>query len=370
MAAIFADSFDHYATADLAGKWNSITAGDNSPTISAGNGRRSTQSLRASFSANDGRALSVVPDSPVPSGAVCVVGFAFRSNRFDTLSVTTNFDPASASNQGNYLLLLRQGATNHLAFRLNTNGTISVYRGQSAATLLGTSSGALTANVYEYLEIKVTIDNSVGAVEIRRDGIAILSLSGIDTQNTASATWDEIVICHLQVAIGTTTTWDYDDLYLLDGSTTADDPRTDFLGDSRVDATYPNANGNYNQSTPSGGAVDRYTMVDEALQDGDATYNTFAAAGDKDSYNYPTAPVAGASIHFLQANGWMRKEDAGAATARLFTRLSSTDYFGSARGPATSYSDKRQIWAQKPSDSADWTDTDYNAAEFGFEKET
>lgn len=368
MAALFGDSFDHYATADYLEKWSSLYAGTTAPTISAGNGRRGTQSLRQSIAADNTRPIAIVPgtNGPTPSGATAVWGHAFQANRFDTLEIGTNFDPTSATAQSFYWIL-RQGSSNQIIFSPTATGTIRAYRG---TTLLGTTSAALSGGANTYIEYKVLLSDTVGTIEIRFNGIPVLVLSGIDTLNTASATWDELVYGKIKLATGATTTWDIDDLYVLDGTTSTDDPRNDFLGDCRVDASYANAVGTYNDSTPSGGAVDRYTMIDEALVDDDTTYNTFATAGNKDSYNYQAAPVSGATIHFLQANGWLRKEDAGAATARLFTRISGADYYGSSHGPGTTYLDKRQLWAQKPSDSADWSTGDYDAAEFGCEKET
>lgn len=370
MALILMDSFDDRATAGLALKWTSLGGGTIAPSISVGNGRRSTQSLRHSFATSSvGQPLLVTPGTPVPSGATCVLGFAFRASSFSTLETLTNFDPSASSVQSNFLAVIRQGGTTQLAFRLNTNGTISAYRGQSSATLLGTTTEALTATQYHHLQFKAVIDDSSGAVTITRDGTTILSLSGIDTKHTSSATWDQVGVLRLVLAVGASTTWDLDDLYLLDGTTTSDDPRNDVLGDCRVDPILPDGVGTYNDSTPSGGAVSRYTMVDEALQNGDTDYNTFANAGEKDSYTYQGAPVAGATIYGVQVNLWHRKEDAGTATARAFTRLGGSDYYGSSLNPGTSVSCQRQVWAQKPSDSSDWTDTDVDGAEFGYEKE-
>lgn len=367
MAFLMSDSFDDYATAQLTGMWTSQGAGSSGAAISAGNGRRSTQSLRLTgVVSSTGKPLLVMPANrgPAPSGATCVIGFAFRTNTFSGFTVGTAFDPASASSQSNFLALIREGGTTQVAFRLNADGTISAYRGQSSATLLGTSSSGLNANAYHYLEFKVVIDNGAGTVTVKRDGTTILSLTGQDTQQTASATWNEIAVLRHD---SSTVIWDLDDFYLLDGTTTADDPRNDLLGDSIVEVIRPNANGTYNDSTPSGGAVDRYTMVDETLVDSDTTYNTFATAAQKDSYNYG-APVVTGTYHAVQVKQWMRKEDAGAATGRATTRLGGADFTGTTYAPDTTYGCFRQCWAQKPSDSADWTDGTVGPAEFGHEK--
>lgn len=368
MALLFMDSFDDRADANMLGKWDSKTAGSggDSSAIVAGVGRRGTQGLRLSSSTtteNSAR-YNLNPATPVPSGPTMICGFSMLSS--NPLDLGATADPANANTPILYQVVYL--STIQVWFRLNNNGTISAYRG---TTLLGTSTFTLTEDVTDYWEFLVTISTSAGVVQLRRNGDldASLNLSSQNTRGSSADLWDQISFGSIRTE-SQLLNLVIDDFYLLDGSTSADDPRNSFLGDCRVDATYPNAVGTDNDSTPSGGAVDRYTMVDEALMDGDTTYNLFASAGQKDSYNYPTAPVADATIYGIQANAWQRKEDAGAATSRSYVILGGTRYYGTSQSPGTSYSDLRQVWAQKPSDSSDWLDTDYNAAEFGMEKDS
>lgn len=366
MALLFFDSFDDRADANNLGKWTSKTAGTGGDTsaIVAGVGRRGTQGLRLSSTTSDASArYNLIPD-PVPSGPTMVAGFSYVSAHPLDLGTTTTEGLSSAT----FFSVVYLGTT-QVWFRLNNNGTISAYRG---TTLLGTSTFAVAEDVTDYWELLLTISASAGVVQLRRNGDldATLNLSSQNTRGAGADLWDQISVGHMrtEAQLGN---FVYDDFYLLDGSTSADNPWNTFLGDCRADATYPNAVGTDNDSTPSGGAVDRYTMVDEALMDGDATYNTFGAAGQKDSYNYPAAPVVtDAPIFGIQANAWQRKEDAGAATARSYVILGGTRYFGNSQSPGTSYSDLRHIWAQKPSDSSDWTVADYDGAEFGSEKDS
>lgn len=374
MSLLFADSFDHYVTADVTKKWSTIfTAGGNtSGSISAATGRRSTQSFRGTVSSSQ---FSIRPwglTLSAASGATCVVGMAFSATQFaanhtsTTLNLGDDGTPACA-----LLAIRRSGAaantTHQVWFRVMPAGTIGAYRG---TTLLGTSD-ALTTSGFQYLEFKVLIHASAGTVEIRKDTEVILNLTSQNTLgDTASATWDQIVVGRLGIGSASATTWDIDDLYVLDGTTSADDPRNDFLNDIRVDVIRANGVGNASDGTPSGGAVSNYTMVDETTANGDTDYNTFTTAGDQDTYAFPDAPVAASDIFGVQVNVWARKEDAGAVTVRAVTRLGGTDYYGSSLTPGTGYLNLRQVWAQKPSDSSDWVDTDINAAEFGMEKET
>src|SRR4029079_19356311 len=130
-----------------------------------------------------------------------------------------------------------------------------------------------------YLELKVTIDNSVGTVTVRVNGVVWLALTGIDNQATASATWNELGINRP----GSTTAgiqWDCDDLYVGDGSGAA--PWNDFLGECRVDARVPTGPGATTTWTPSVGA--NWQCVDEIPPNDDTDFTTAAAAGLTDTF--------------------------------------------------------------------------------------
>lgn len=363
MALIAMDSFDERADANMLGKWTNKVAGTNdNSAIVAGVGRRGTQGLRLStFATADSTARYVwTPGSngPTPSGPTCIAGFSFLPAASFNFGTSTTEGLLSAT-----MFSVRYSGTTQVWFRLLDSGQIAAYRG---TTLLGTSTWIFALSVTDYWEFLVTVSTSAGVVQLRRNGDmdATLNLSGINTRGSSADLWDSIAVGHIRVE-ASLANFVYDDFYLLDGTTTADDPRNSFLDDSRCDANYPDDDGFYADAVPSGGAVPHYTMVDEALMDGDTTYNLFANAGDKDSYTYPALPVPTADCHGLQINAWQRKEDAGSVTTRVFTRQGGTDYNGDSRNPSTTYTDQRQVWAQNPNGSADFTDI----PEMGMEKE-
>ena len=64
----------------------------------------------------------------------------------------------------------------------------------------------------------------------------------------------------------TTANYDYDDLYICDGTTVPGEPVNDFLGDVRVDTLYPNGNGNSSQWVgQDANSTDNYLNVDDTL---------------------------------------------------------------------------------------------------------
>lgn len=368
---IAADSFDHYANADLLTKWSNLSygtgTGDNATKIVAGIGRRSTQGLRLSasgFSGNGSLGVGLVPLSPAPSGNTCIAGMAFQ-----TQESPTHYNTGTA--EENSIFRVRYRGTTQVWFRLNQDGTINAYKG---STLLGTSTFTVTEDTYAFWEFKVVIHASAGIVQLRKDGVLdpTLNLSSQNTQNAAVAEWNEIVLGPAKnVTSGGTVTFYYDDFYLLDGvdSGITGMPNNDFLGDVRVDVVYMATEGANTDSTPSTGS-DRSDVVDEATANGDTDYNTLASVADKDTFTTAGAPVAGATIFGIQQCTSAKKVDAGTAKNNAITRIGSTDYEDPVENNVGStYQILRSPQDGKPDGSnLPWADSDFGSAEFGYEK--
>lgn len=368
MALLFLDSHDHYATADLVSKYTQEVASflqalGTPPTDTSGIaaiGRRGTNGLRLKIVTNDGgnqgsKAYRKVLSSPAPSGATAIAGFSFRSvTAFNLLGTSTT------QTTGACLFSFYKSGTSQIWFRLNTNGTIAAYRG---TTLLGTTANALTQNVEQYIELKVLLHGSTGTVTIHVDGIEWLALTGVNTQNAGVSTWDEIYRGPVTGA-SASGEWNFDDLYVADGSGAS---WNDFVGDVRIDAVLPTTNGTTRNFTPSTG-TDDFAVVDEASANGDTDYVEASAVNDVVTMNFPNAPVTGADIYGVQVVAQAKKTDAGAAGHKAVTRLGGVDYLGAEVGLGSTYQFLTQPWAVKPSDASPWTDTDFNAAEFGAKK--
>jgi len=200
--------------------------------------------------------------------------------------------------------------------------------------VLGTTVGAgLDYNVWRYIEIKITIDNSAGVFEVRSNGVVVANLTGIDTQATANA---QATGFHLGAGVGQSyCDYYFDDLYVLD---TNGAQCNDFLGDVRIDAVRPNGAGTHTDFTPSAGA--NYENVDEEPgPDDDTTYNEATTIGDQDSYAMESLPSpAGTTILGVKSQVAARKTDAGTRKAKVLTRAGTTDNLGSEESLLDSYS--------------------------------
>lgn len=368
MACLYLDSVEQYATADISDKWTGSTVGSfavSQPTLAvSANGRTGTNSLRFAYGAtttSQAAARAFVQKTLTPADATCITGFAFRTSaapaaKFPICSI---YDGLASAEQ--------------VTLVLNTDMTLALYRGAGNGTLLGTTSQALSVNAYHYIELKVTISDAAGAYEIRLDGVSRLSASSVDTQATANASWNNVRYGYsaqcatasnssLIGAGGGGSNWDYDDLYVCDGSGGSLD---DFLGDLKIYAVLPNADGGNNDFTLSTG-VTHSTLVDDSTPNDDTDYVSSSTVGHRDSWNFTNLPSTVGTIVAVQVNLQARKDDAGTRKIVEVVRISSTNYDGATEATLTTgYLDHYFVLPTNPATTAAWTKSDVDGAEFG-----
>ena len=368
MALLLMESFDHYATADLTEKWTSIYAsgGTVAPAVTASIGRRSTAGVRWSNTVNErAKALGAVVAA---SGTTCVVGFAFTSSTFASLAGGVANDlTADSGGYSNALCTIRLSGTTHVWFRLNTDGTITALGPPLSFTdwtVKGSSTAALTVGTTAYLEFLVTIHDTTGVITVRKNGIPILSLTSQDTNNGGTPGWNEVVIGRLVTTGAGSAVWDVDDLYIADGSGSA--PWNGCLGDVRVDVRNATGAGALADWTPSTGS--NWQNIDDAAPDDDSTYNSAATASLTDTFVVDDAPVAGATIYGVQVSLSAKKMDSGTCSLASVVRQSGSNQVGADQNPGTSYAYLRTVYQTNPHTSAQWTDSDFNADEFGYQR--
>ena len=338
MSLVFMDGFDDGMQRD--GKYiNFASALD----LSSSFGRNGI-GVRHDSNANDGM------ESAVPSNDTYIVGTAFWWN-----GVTNSAFNAFA---------FKEGTTVHIAIRVRgSDGSFEIRRG---TTLIETTNTGLFENQkWHYLEIKVVVHDSAGTVTINIDGTEVHSLTGADTRNGgASGIIDRI---GHGTNSGTAAHMYFDDYYILNDLTSINN---DFLGDCVVETLNPDGNGNYSDHVGSDAdSTDNYLLVDDApTPDDDTTYVEAGTALDKDSYTFAAmAADSGATIFGVQAGHYIRHTGAG-GTMRALHRRSSTDAFGDAATPASSYTFEGYVWNEDPqAGPGAWTVTNVDASEFGQE---
>ena len=335
MAARLCDSFDAYLTADLLLRW---TTKFNIVTINAGTGRNSTSSLHVG--SPNGQVTKTLDNQ-----ATWIIGVAFQTNLF-------------TAGNGLPLLLVIDNTTTQVDLRYDSNGHLYVTRN---GTTLGTSILTLTAGAYAYIELKVLINSTVGTIDLHVNGTSWLSLTGQNTQASANA-YAQVI--QLGTDTGNTATWDYDDLYVLDGTGSANNA---FLGDTRVQALRSTGAGHSTQFA-LGAGTSNWEAVSEATEDGDTTYVDSATAGQIDTYTFGALTPVSGTIPFIQTMLVARKDDAGIRTVADVISDGITDHVGASNNVGTSYQQWLTIHETDPVTSAAFTLANVNARQYGVEE--
>jgi hypothetical protein len=210
---IFMDGFDKYGpfnsvsasvTALLAGEWTATTG-----TVGIVSGLSTPGSAVQLSQAN----ASIQKTMPANYSRV-IGGMRFSTNLGATVGIQFN-----------------DSATGQCSISIITTGIISVRNGAyTTGTILGSSSGSITANSVHYLEWDITFGNSA-AYQVWLDGVSIISGIG-DTTGSANNFYNLFSIGCQSGAILTV-----DDLYLFDATGTRNNAV--LLTSPRIETTIP-----------------------------------------------------------------------------------------------------------------------------------
>lgn len=345
---LFIDSFDHYANTNIPEKWTQNVGG----TIAPGQGRNGSSALRVNSFNN-----YVLKGLPTTSN-VMIIGVAIK---------TTTIDYAS--------LNLGEAATNHVALMAEVNGALRVDKASGTGfdygpnnLLASTLPGIIQPNIWYHVQLKIVCaDAPTGTVDLRVNGVLLASNNACDTRSGGLGRLDTIRLGGQNY---------FDDLWVCDG--TGGPPWNSFLGDCRVDARYPQANGTSVGWTPSIGAppevppLQNFQCVDEPLPNSDADFTWTGVAGVTDTFVVQDAPVAGSFIYGVQQCLSVRKTDAGPASIAPVIRAGpiggELDYPGENQQPSTLYTTMVQVAAANPATGVQWTEAEFNRAEFGYRR--
>jgi hypothetical protein len=348
MSLLFVDGFDHYATADIDKKYNSFERGTGAVLqINTGEGRRSTRTLVAragSAAAGHARVYKNIDNSET-----VVIGFAFSVNAAPTANST--------------IVGFLDGGTVQAGISLRTNLELALFG--NGVVLPGTFSQPIPLNTFVYVEAKIKITDAVvvGDCILRINGVEVGNATSGSTKSTANS---YVNVVRVGVAGGVFShTCRYDDLYICNATGSINN---NFLGDCRVDAIRPTADGFYADSTPSSGS-DRFAMVNDTTPN-TTDYVITDALGEKDSYEFQNlTPISSRVVYGAQVLAAVAKGDSGTRQMAVLARSGSTDVLGPNFAPsvANDYVYARHVVEQDPNTSGLWTQTSINNAEFGFE---
>jgi hypothetical protein len=313
------EAFDQYGgdeTAMLDGPWAEL--GGVAPVLSTTRARTGTWSLRI---------FGTGPSSDTSyARKVCRVSHATQG-----VALAIWFDSLPAENNAAAIQFRDFANAEQVTIYFQSAGAVSAYRG---GTLLGNSAvDVFVAGAWNHFEFKVTISDTVGAIEVRINEFTRLNLTGIDTKNTSLTEISQWVIGELSGSALTASHFYVDDVVPWDTDNT--DPNNtvvDWVGDCKVGAHLPIADTAEADWAKSSG-VTGYTLIDDTTVN-DADYISTAADGDISDFDITALPGNVAEIIGYCALPRLLKTDAG--TVLVAARLKvGTDITPNEEIPAT-----------------------------------
>jgi hypothetical protein len=341
MALLWVDGFDNYGT--TAGSAPS-PAGIVSRNYVMSSGSESSTYIRAGrtglYSLDLGVWNATLRKAVNTTNATLICGVGIK--------IATSFDASQP-----FLQFTDEG-TLGLGLHLNANGTIYLKAG---ATTVNTSTFALTAGTWYYVELKITCTSATNYDYELHIGQTLI-FNGSDTHKGGSHAY------HNGIAL-VGYSWHYgmtvDDLYICDGSGSYNN---DFLGNIVVQLVYPDGDASPNEWTGSNGAS-HYSLLNEAISDL-TTYVEDNVSGHAELFTFQDVTSIGVikgvvvSVESGETDttpfNYKIQCVSGATTANGATQLCGS----------STYSTRNEIFETNPETGGLWSDTAFNAAKFGF----
>lgn len=235
--------------------------------------------------------------------------------------------PASAT--ADLLSFRDKNNAEHCALRVRTEGTLEFANGDGTVLAVSTAQ-VLTAAAYHHIEILVTIDDAAGAVEVRLNGVSVLSATGLDTTDTAEVETSQFLL----LGAANKTVY-FDDLVVWDTTGAANN---DFLGDVRVHTLKPDSDQAAADWAPNTGTG--WAALDDSSPDDDTTHVEAADPGDVSEYGLEDLPGGVSQIIGVMTLSRLKKSDSGDCQVQVSVL---SDDVGSPPAPAEANGADRAI---------------------------
>jgi hypothetical protein len=353
MAIIWADSFDHYGTtpsggrtAMLKGAWAQFTAGTGTlPFVSTTQKRTGDNSLAFTHQAgatDNCTARRVVGTSKTVIGC----GFGLYPGALHNLNKAWGIQFRNNAN------------TNIIHVSVETDGSVAIYVAAASSPLI-VSDPVIGVGSWNHVETKCVIDNVVGEIEVRVNGLTVIHLTN---QNFGVNGCTQIAFGNF--GGGNNNTWYFDDIVVWDDTTSYNN---NFLGAQRVHTVFPTAD-TAQADWAVVGAASGYEAIDDPAPDDDSTYISSGNAGEISEFALGDLPpetdiIAGVYIPTLA-----KLEDAGIGNIQVSLVSGSSASLGPDQVLTTAYTYWGGVHQTDPDTSLPWTKSGFEASILRVEK--
>lgn len=236
-----------------------------------------------------------------------------------------------------------------VSFAIRTDGRLSAYRGYAeGGTLLGTSAApAAIANAWQHWEFKVFSHASTGTIEVRVDGVVVLSLTG---QNTGSGLLTQWAINSNVTAGSASHPFYVKDIIIWD---TTGSFNNNFMGSCSVKELIPDGDISANWAVT--GSATHYGAVNEAPPDDDTKYiYAVTPAPAADVMGLTGLPVDVTSVRGLMVINRSKNTDGGDGKLQMGLVSGASTQLYTDRQITTAYTYWTDISETDPATAAPW----------------
>lgn len=337
MALLFLEGFDNLAASDLLMEWTASTNPTYLSTVAGRGGQGSA--VRGTQTSGNNPSLSKTLASTITT-VVC--GFALR----------VSYDSASLSG-----LAFTEGGVERLYVYATATG-VSIYRvtGGTGTPLVTGSLPASALNNWVYIEAKIALHGSTGTAELRADGQIIGTFTGQTFTGSVG-------VNGFKLQFGNYTngnTCDFDDLVVMDGTTTA---HNGFQGPCQVRTILPTGAGDSAQFGRGGAdSGANWSQVDESPANGDTDFVFSSTAGTRDLY--AMADVPGGAIKAVVVGMIAKLDTSGSREAATIVKAGGVESAGVSKALTTAYKAYEEVLPLDPNGNP-WTATTVNGVQAG-----
>ena len=274
--------------------------------------------------------------------------------------------PADASRMPFLFDARNTGNTSLFSIKLETDGRISAYRGNpitGSGTLLGTStSPAIVANAWQHIELKVFLDDAAGTIEVRVEGVTVLSLTSQDTLNAAGPC-TQIAQGRASFSSGSHSYYTKD-WVLWD---TAGTLNNDFMSSVAVYELIPDGDISFNWAASSG--TTGWNLIDEAPPNDDTDYiYAVDPAPAASKFSLTNLPVDVTTVKGLIAIARSKKTDGGDGNLQVGMVSGASTGLGSDRPITTAYTYWQDVFEVDPATGLAWAPSAVDAAQIQLDR--
>lgn len=308
------------------------------------------------------------PDPTVPAGTYCINGANGPVRRVlsaaqTTVGVAFRLWVSQIFGETCIIQLYDVNVLPHIFITHDASGYIKAYRQDNAGrVLLGTSANpVLVANQWAHWEIKVFINAATGTVEVRKEGVAVLTVGPLrtstDIAGAAASIQNVVQFNRGGYAQPMANGLSYKDFCIWDGSGARNN---NFLGSRVVKRLKPNADVAFNWAASTG--VTGYNRINALAPLDDASYiYAIDPAPAASLFALEDLPINVTSVAFVVAEHRSRKTDGGDGNIQVGLKSAATTGLGTDKPISTAYTYYQDVFDSDPNGGGAWSVAAVNA---------